>query len=104
MSEKSCSIKVDIEAFNKIKDFYSDFIIPSSGDYVDFVAKLETVTVTGYSSNKSKRTISFKGESSLEEARIWNPELEIENKEKEELHYVDIDEQIGSDEVGVGDF
>ena len=104
MSEKSCSIKVDIETFNRIKDFYSDFIIPSSGDYVDFVAKLDNVVVTGYSSNKSKRTISFKGESSLEEARIWNPELEIENKEKEELHYVDIDEQIGSDEVGVGDF
>ena len=104
MSEKLVTIKVDIDSFNKIKDHYKEFAIPSSGDYVDFMAKVNDVLITGYSSSKSKRSITFKGDSSLEEAKLWVSEIEEKTKEKQTLHYVDIDEQIGSDEVGVGDF
>lgn len=105
MSEKSITIKVDLETFNKIKEAYSSFMIPSSGDYVDFVSEYNGTIITGYSSSKSKRSVIFKGETAKEEAEKWSVTL-LDNSEskKEELHYVDIDEQIGSDEVGVGDY
>ena len=105
MSEKSVTIKVDLETFNKIKEAYSSFMIPSSGDYVDFVSEYNGTRITGYSSSKSKRSVIFKGKTAKEEAEKWSVTL-LDNSEskKEELHYVDIDEQIGSDEVGVGDY
>lgn len=97
------SIKVDVDTFEKIKKYYFSFIIPSNGEYVDFLAQYGEILITGYSSKKNKRTIIFKGDHALEEANQWS---EIENKDiqKEELPYVDFGEQIGSDEVGVGDF
>lgn len=98
------TIKVELARYEEIKNFYSPYFIESSGDYVDFVAKKDEVTITGFSSTKSKRSIVFKGEGSLEEAKMWDPSVSDEKKEKEELHYVDFGEQIGSDEVGVGDF
>lgn len=105
MSEKSITIKVDLETFNKIKEAYSSFMIPSSGDYVDFVSEYNGTRITGYSSSKNKRSVIFKGKNAKEEAEKWSVTL-LDNSEskKEELHYVDIDEQIGSDEVGVGDY
>lgn len=98
------TLKVNFDRYEEIKNFYSPYFIDASGEYVDFVANYENITITGYSSNKSKRSITFKGEGSLEEAQKWDPTVLDEKKEKEKLHYVDFGEQIGSDEVGVGDF
>lgn len=97
------SIKVDVDTFEKIKKYYFSFIIPSNGEYVDFLAQYGEILITGYSSKKNKRTIVFKGDHALEEANQWS-EIENNDTRKEELHYVDFGEQIGSDEVGVGDF
>ena len=104
MNKNSATIKVDLEIFEKIKEFYSSFTIPCEGEYVDFLAIYGEIQITGYSSKKSKRSIVFKGPNAALEAEEW-VEKEAEKVEtKEELHYVDFGEQIGSDEVGVGDF
>ncbi len=104
MGEKIITIKVDIDLFNYIKEAYNEYMIPANGDYVDFVAVKDNTTITGYSSSKSKRSITFKGDYAETEASKWVEKLDIPVKEKVKLHYVDIDEQIGSDEVGVGDY
>lgn len=108
MAKNLVTIKVDQETFQKIKKHYSSFIVPNEGEYVDFMAVYGDILITGYSSKKTKWSIVFKGENASYEADEWiekpllNPEMDIEKKE--ELHYVDFGEQIGSDEVGVGDY
>lgn len=103
MAKNLVTIKVDLETFNKIKEYYSSFLIEPNGEYVDFVAVYGDILITGYDSKKSKRSIVFKGEHAEDEAAEW-AEKEESVEKKEELHYVDFGEQIGSDEVGVGDY
>lgn len=98
------TLKFSIEEYQKIKEYYSSASTGEVGEYVDFVAPLKGVVVRGYVSKKARRTVVFSGPEAYEEASKWG-EVTIENKEPEEkLHIVDFGEQIGSDEVGVGDF
>ena len=98
------TLKFSIEEYQKIKEYYSSSSTGEIGEYVDFVAPLKDVVVRGYVSKKARRTVVFSGPEAYEEASKWG-EVTIENKEPEEkLHIVDFGEQIGSDEVGVGDF
>ena len=98
------TLKFSIEEYQKIKEYYSSLSTGEVGEYVDFVAPLKDVTVRGYVSKKVRRSVVFSGPEAYEEASKWG-EVTIENKEPEEkLHIVDFGEQIGSDEVGVGDF
>ena len=99
------SLKVDELRYNEIKEHYLPFAIEANGDYVDFVSELEGVTVTGYLSNKKHKSITFIGEKAYEEISKWEEVVEkTEPEEKEKKSWIDIEEQIGSDEVGVGDF
>jgi ribonuclease HIII len=98
------TIKVDLEKYNEIREYYSPFFVPIEGEYIDFVANTNGVIITGYISGKGKKSVVFRGALAEEEVARWK-EIEIKKpKEKEKLHYVDFGEQIGSDEVGVGDF
>lgn len=104
---KSISLKFSLEEYQKIKDHYEPFFTDEEGDYKDFVASSEGCTIRGYASKKTKRSIVFSGEKAEDEASKWADITlvkEEQSKEKEELHIVDFGEQIGSDEVGVGDF
>lgn len=99
------SIKVDQEKLDEIKLFYHDYLLDNDGEYIYFLAKKGDIIITGYSSNKTNKTVTFKGDEALKEARLFDQSAEIkENKVKEEKHFVDYQDQIGSDEVGVGDF
>ena len=101
---KTVTLKFSVEEYQKIKEYYSSYATGEIGEYVDFVAPLKDVTIRGYVSKKSRRSVVFSGPLALEEASKWG-EVTLENKEPEEkLHIVDFGEQIGSDEVGVGDF
>ena len=108
MSKNLVTIKVDKETFSRIKEHYKSFLIPNEGEYVDFMAVYGEILITGYTSKKSKFSIVFKGEHASEEADEWveKPLVDLDSvvEKKEELHYVDFGEQIGSDEVGVGDY
>lgn len=99
------SLKVEESRYIEIKEHYLPFAIPSEGDYVDYVALLDEVTVTGYLSTKKNKTITFVGEKAYEEISKWGEVIEKnEEEEVEKKSWIDIEEQIGSDEVGVGDF
>lgn len=100
----SIALKFSIEEYLKIKEYYSSYSTGEVGEYLDFVAALDGATIRGYVSKKTRRSIVFSGPEALKEASKWG-EVTIENKKEEEkLHIVDFGEQIGSDEVGVGDF
>lgn len=100
------SIKVNTEKFEEIKSFYKDNITKNNvGEYTDFIAKINGIVITGFSSKKDKRTITFNGSNALEEAKIWDAQAkEVVLEKKTATHFIDFDDQIGSDEVGVGDY
>lgn len=106
---KSITLKFDLNKYQEIKDYYKDYFIDESGEYLDFTAKYDDALIRGYNSKKQTRKIVFSGLNADIEAKKWDEtvllfgEKKLEPK-KEKLQFVDFGEQIGSDEVGVGDF
>lgn len=100
------TLKVNEETLNKMKDFYKENMVPNSGEYISFFAKVDGKTITGYNIKKGFAKVVF---SSIDEARIWDNNVTEEVTPKKstapkEACWIYFDEQIGSDEVGVGDF
>ena len=99
------TIKVTPLQIEEMKKYYENFIIPSEGEYTIFLAKKGGVTITAFSSKKKSHKVTFVGEYALEEAKIWDEAAEeVAPKEKVKEEWLCLDTQIGSDEVGVGDF
>ena len=99
------SIKVTAEKLEEMKSFYKDYLRPNDGEYVFFDALVNGIVVMGYNSKKETKKVTFTGPNALAEARIWDETAEeMVQKEvvKEQWQY--FGDQIGSDEVGVGDF
>lgn len=106
MKEEIITIKVDENKYVEIKNFYFSFIRENNPSlYVDYIADKDNLIITGYLSKKSRKSVSFKGKDALKEAQKWDENASIK-VEKEDLptSWIDIEEQIGSDEVGVGDY
>ena len=101
------TLKFDLEKYQEVKEHYLPYFVNDTplGEYVDFIAKKDDVTITGYKSNKTYQKVLFSGADSLEEAKLWDIEATI-NEKKETISegWLCLDSQIGSDEVGVGDF
>ena len=99
------SIKVSEQRLKKMKEFYSSSIIPNDGEYIYFCAKISDLVITGFSGKKATKTVTFTGKGALKEAKTWDATAEL-YKEKEQVkgEWLCLENQIGSDEVGVGDF
>jgi ribonuclease HIII len=114
--QSSISFPIDEATLAKMKDFYGPFSEPSKSVYIDLFARGEGVTVTIYKRNKAgKISVSFQGEKALDEAAIWNkdaskaiPESKPLASNPRVMHpgpvVLNRYPQIGSDEVGTGDF
>lgn len=99
------TIKVTPEKLNEIAEYYKSYSHPAEDPYILFVAVKNGVTITGYISKKTYRKVVFKGDNSLEEAKLWGEDIEEYKPVKTTIaRWVDLNDQIGSDEVGVGDF
>lgn len=100
----SVTLKIDAQTKDKIIDFYQDFKMDSTENYVIFFAKYENVVIKIYANKKGEFKALFSGENALKEAQIFdeNASLNI-TKEKINEGWIDELDQIGSDEVGVGD-
>ncbi len=99
------TITVAKEDTLKIKDFYHNFKVDNDGEYIDFQAKLDNVVITIYSSKKENYKVVFAGTNALKEAKVWDVNATIVTpKKKIKEEWACFDNQIGSDEVGVGDF
>ena len=99
------TLKVDVETLARMKDFYKENIVPNNGEYILFFAKIDNKTITAYNVKNGYSKVVF---SSLDETRIWDPNINVTESTKKEAPkeacWIYFDEQIGSDEVGVGDF
>ena len=68
------------------------------------ITYIKNTTITIYTYKKGHKVI-FSGPNALKEAQLFNPEAQIkETKEKVVTNFITFQEQIGSDEVGFGDF
>lgn len=103
--KENVTITVDATLIEVMRDYYQSSIVNNMGEYIDFQAEHNDVIITAFLTKKERKKVTFFGEKALEEARIWNPNVEL-NEKKEEVKegWMFFDDQIGSDEVGVGDF
>ena len=103
--KENVTITVPSTLVEVMRDYYKDALVNSQGDYVDFQANLNGIIITAYLSKKENRKVTFFGDNALLEAKVWDPEVEIkEKKETVKEGWLYFGDQIGSDEVGVGDF
>lgn len=102
------TIKVNKGLLDKIVNDYKKFEEPNSGEYIHFFAKSDDIVLTAYSSKKEDSyKVMFLGEHALKEARKYdkNAELSVPKENKvDKASWILLDDQIGSDEVGTGDF
>ncbi|MBO8414423.1 MAG: ribonuclease HIII [Firmicutes bacterium] len=103
--------KVDEAKMLEIKDFYSaNFLTNEKNPYeVFFLTTKDNVQVHCYSSKKQVYTIVFFGENeqaTKAEAEIFfkQPQPIVQSNYASKGYWEDSFEQIGSDEVGIGDF
>lgn len=105
MANNVVSITVDVNQATAMMDFYRPYQKLNNGEYIIFQAYYSGITITIYQDKKNKHKVVFMGEDALSEAKKWDENAEY--KEKETVSpkgWLCIDNQIGSDEVGVGDF
>ena len=105
MANRFVSITVDVEKATAMMDFYRPYQKLNNGEYIIFQAYYSGTTITIYQDKKNKHKVVFAGEDPLMEAKNWDPNVEYKEKtETEPRGWLCVDNQIGSDEVGVGDF
>ena len=104
--KSSVTIKVGLILVEEIKKHYEAYRIPNSGEYVDFCADYYGTIITVYSSKKANKSVTFIGDNALEEAQKFDPDASVHEAKTstESKEWVNLESQIGSDEVGVGDF
>lgn len=105
MTNKFVSITVDVNKATEMMDFYRPYQKLNNGEYIIFQAYYSGTTITIYQDKKNKHKVVFGGEYPIIEAKNWDPSAEY--KEKEVIApqgWLCKENQIGSDEVGVGDF
>lgn len=87
------SLSLSDEKISKIKEFYKEDIYPSKSEYISTLIKLKDVSITIYHSNK----VVFQGKNAEYESKIWG-------EPNENIVWKYLNDQIGSDEVGTGDY
>lgn len=93
-------IKADEQLISKIKKHYNKQIdLDSKIPYTQFVVNNDNFKIIAYNSNK----VMFQGRDAALEAAKWDKDIpEIEQTSN--VLAVDLNESIGSDEVGTGDY
>ena len=105
MSKEIVSFPITSEKADELMAFYLPYQKLNNGEYIVFQAEYSGVIITIYRDKKNKHKVVFSGEGALTEAKKWNIEAEVkEAKAALNGGWLCKDNQIGSDEVGVGDF
>ena len=105
MANKVVSITVDVNKATEMMDIYRPYQKVNDGEYIIFQAYYSGTTITIYQDKKFKHKVVFMGEEALTEAKNWDSNAEYKEKSVTKPGgWLCVDNQIGSDEVGVGDF
>ena len=99
------TLEVSLETLKKMETFYKECLVFEVGLYILWkVVTIDEVTITAYSSKRGIKVV-FSGLNALNEALIWDINAKVnEKKIQPEYSWLDLNDQIGSDEVGTGDF
>lgn len=100
------TLKVGLQTLEKIRKAYADEEVANAGDYAVFAARLPDAGLIAYkSAHPGRYTLAFSGPGALKEALRWDKEAkEIMPHRRPAPRWLDVGLQIGSDEVGTGDF
>ena len=103
------TIEVNSELKDKIINQYSSIQKDNRGEYILFFGQKESLTVTVYTSKKQDRyKVFFIGDDALSEAQRWDKNAKVADpkvkKAPAKANWEVLTDQIGSDEVGTGDF
>ena len=104
MNKEIVSFPITNEKASELMSFYHAYQKPNNGEYIAFQAEYSGVIITIYCDKKGKHKVVFSGPDALKEAKKWNEEAEIKETNVAPKGWLCEDNQIGSDEVGVGDF
>ena len=105
MNKEFVSFPITDGKADEMMAFYAKYAMSNNGDYIIFQANYSGVVITIYRDNKGKHKVVFSGPDALKEAKKWNEEAEVkESKATTHKGWLCLENQIGSDEVGVGDF
>ena len=104
MSKETASFPITQEKADELINFYLAYQKLNNGEYIIFQADYSGVIVTIYRDKKNKHKVVFSGNGALTEAKKWNIEAEVKETKATAAGWLCKDNQIGSDEVGVGDF
>lgn len=109
-SAKTYSLKISSEERNAIESSFYDHRIDNSNQYIDFFAKYSNVSISIYKPNKKGEiVVVFQGSDALKAINSFPFLIQrVETKEKKgsltKETIKNFYPQIGSDEVGTGDF
>lgn len=109
MGIEMVTISISPEKKDEIIKYYSDYSRPNKGEYIEFFAQVNDLNITVFRNNdNTKHKVHFSGKGALNEAKIWDENAEATElkvrKEPQKANWIDFELQIGSDEVGTGDF
>ena len=103
------TIKVTKETLEEIEKEYFNFITERNVGYILFAIRTENNIITAYDNKKKTQfKVTIQGDNAMELDKKYSycPEAlpKKQKNEKDNLLFLDVDQQIGSDEVGTGDF
>ncbi len=106
MNKESVTIIVDDAMLENIRNEYTSFLCPNSGEYIVFFARTPKIVITAYKSKKeNEHKVTFNGEDALAEAKKFDENAQLTEEKPATLSFwIDTNTQLGSDEVGTGDF
>ncbi|MBR6056345.1 MAG: ribonuclease HIII [Bacilli bacterium] len=103
------SIEPNEETLDKMRSFYGDMASESPNEYIDIFYQAEGLSVAIYKKNKKGHVkVVFQGPNAKKEVQIWDKDAKgcAPKAPKSPLagKIINVFPQIGSDEVGTGDF
>ena len=104
MEKENVSIALSPLKAQELMEYYKQYQKPNDGEYIVFQASCSRITITVYQDKKGKQKVVFSGSGALQEAQKWDENATIKEKETLVKGWLCKENQIGSDEVGVGDF
>ena len=105
MDKENVSFAIDKKQVDEIIGYYLAYQKLNNGTYVIFQANYSGISITIFEDKKGKNKVVFSGPNALKEAKKWQEDAEVKKAESIiRKGWLCKENQIGSDEVGVGDF
>lgn len=98
------SIKIDEKQKEKIINYYKNFQMNNNNEYIIFFAKKGDISISLFENKKGNLKLVLKGQNALKEAKKWDENAIKVNSKNKNPSWINTSDQIGSDEVGTGDF